>query len=48
MFILRIYVFFSLSSRCDTDDDGNLTLHYYTSRVGLYPIVLGKNGEPIY
>ncbi|XP_045165881.1 guanylate cyclase soluble subunit beta-2-like isoform X5 [Mercenaria mercenaria] len=29
------------SFRCETNEDGSLSLHYYTIRPGLYPIVLG-------
>lgn len=29
------------SFRCETNNDGTLTLHYYSKRVGLYYIVLG-------
>ena len=33
---------FAFPSRCETNEDGSLSLHYYTIRPGLYPIVLGK------
>ncbi|KAK7102523.1 guanylate cyclase soluble subunit beta-2-like [Littorina saxatilis] len=29
------------SFRCEEEADGNLTLHYYSQRAGLYPIVIG-------
>ena len=32
--------------RCDKESDGSVTLHYYTIRPGLYPIVLGKPVKP--
>lgn len=40
-YVLLIRVNFSC--RCEDNADGSLSLHYYTIRPGLYPIVLGNH-----
>ena len=37
------------SFRCEENEDGTITLHYFTGRPGLYPIVRGKCiANPLY
>lgn len=31
------------SFRCEENEDGSITLHYFTGRPGLYPIVKGRD-----
>ena len=40
-FVICIMLTVCCICRCEDTDEGDLLLHYYTTRPGLYPIVLG-------